>query len=314
MTKDTPLISIVIPTYNVGRYLSRCLDSVTAQTLTDFEALVVNDCSTDDSAAIAREYSLRDPRIRLIDKPRNEGTMLARRSGYEAARGEFVVFCDGDDIMPSDALERLHALTADGTDIVLAGLRMISPDGEIKLKPRIRTDIRTRDDIYEALLRQRITWYMCAAIFRRTLFENELETFHKQCVNEDYMMLLQLLLLTERVKFVNEYVYDYLLQSNSITQGAPSEHKLHQELHANRWSCDFLCSHGIQPDLARWLYIRRIVKCLPRGYTRRQIFDSGLLDTELFTIANINRYVGPKYVFKYLYWSAVNGLRGSRTK
>lgn len=313
MTKDTPLISIVIPTYNVGRYLSRCLDSVTAQTLTDFEALVVNDCSTDDSAAIAREYSLRDPRIRLIDKPRNEGTMLARRSGYEAARGEFVVFCDGDDIMHPDCLEKLYALTTDGTDIAMAGVCMTDGD-KIKLKPRIRADVRTRDDIYEALLRQRITWYMYAAIFRRSLFDNDLETFYMQCVNEDYMMLLQLLLLTDRVKFVNEYVYDYMLQPGSITQGAPSERKLHQELHANRWSCDFLCSRGIQPDLARWLYIRRIVKCLPRGYTRRQIFDSGLLDTELFTIANINRYVGPKYVFKYLYWSAVNGLRGSRTK
>lgn len=314
MANDTPLISIVIPVYNAAGYLPRCLDSVTAQTLTDFEALVVNDCSTDGSAAIAREYGLRDPRIRLIDKPRNEGTMLARRSGYEAARGEFVVFCDGDDIMPPDALERLHALTADGDDIVLAGVRMISPDGEIKLKPRIRADVRTRDDIYEALLRQRITWYMCAAIFRRSLFDNNLETFPGQCVNEDYMMLLQLLLLTDRVKFVNEYVYDYLLQPGSMTQGAPSVDKLHQELRANRWSCDFLCRRGIQPDLARWLYIRRVVKCLPRGYTRRQIFDSGLLDEKLFTIANINRYVGPKYVFKYLYWSAAGWLRGNRTK
>lgn len=89
MDTTSPLVSIVIPAYNIEAYLPRCLDSLLAQTFEDFEAIVVNDCSPDGLSAIAHRYALRDTRVRVIDKPVNQGTMAARRTGVEAARVRF---------------------------------------------------------------------------------------------------------------------------------------------------------------------------------------------------------------------------------
>ena len=203
MANDTPLISIVIPVYNAERYLPRCLDSVTAQTLTDFEALVVNDCSPDPSPAPARVSGLTAPPIPPSAHPPHNGTLPPRRRAPVPALRPPRDFRTATTTLTPLPPPPLHALTADGDDIVLAGVRMISPDGEIKLKPRIRADVRTRSDMYEALLRQRITWYMCAAIFRRTWLGHNLETFTQQCANADYMILHQLPLITARLKFDN---------------------------------------------------------------------------------------------------------------
>lgn len=308
MEQTEPRISVIIPVYNVEKYLARCLESVLNQTFTEFEIVAVVDGSPDSSVLIARSWAGRDSRIRVIEKPVNGGTMEARRTGYENARGEFVVFCDGDDTLPGDALEKMYSLVSQGRDIVFCGLRILRPDGSVKIMPRLRT-ADASEDLYLALLQQKMTWYLCGGIYRRTLFsEGKLETFGRQCVNEDYMMIIQLLQRTDKIAFYNEPVYDYHLQESSSSQGPQTLDKLHQELRANKWSCDYLCRLGIHPDKARWLYLRRVVKCMPRGFSRRQIFDSGLVDRDLVTLGNIYRYVGPKYVVKYLYWTIVRSL------
>ena len=131
MDTTSPLVSIVIPAYNIEAYLPRCLDSLLAQTFEDFEAIVVNDCSPDGLSAIAHRYALRDTRVRVIDKPVNQGTMAARRTGVEAARGTFLVFCDGDDTMPPKAIEQMLQLMDGETDMLLCGVRILWPNGHI---------------------------------------------------------------------------------------------------------------------------------------------------------------------------------------
>ena len=81
-------ISVLVPVYNVERYLGRCLDSILSQTFGDIEVVCVNDCSPDGSAAILADYAARDSRVRVITKDKNEGLMMARLTGYENARGE----------------------------------------------------------------------------------------------------------------------------------------------------------------------------------------------------------------------------------
>ena len=83
-----PAVSIVIPVYNIGKYLEKCLDSVVAQTFPDIEIIIVNDGSTDNSPEIIARYADKDSRIVVIDKS-NEGLAYARKSGIEAARGTY---------------------------------------------------------------------------------------------------------------------------------------------------------------------------------------------------------------------------------
>lgn len=103
------LISIIIPVYNVQDYIARCLDSCINQTFSDIEILIVDDCGSDDSVQIAREYAARDSRIQIISNPRNLGTFNARLEGVKHASGVYVMFVDADDYLVSDACERVYA-------------------------------------------------------------------------------------------------------------------------------------------------------------------------------------------------------------
>ena len=106
ITTDAPLISLLIPVYNVERYLRECLDSAVNQTLRNIEIICINDGSTDSSPAIIREYMSRDPRIKMIDKA-NSGYGDSMNRGLETARGKYIGILESDDFMTSDALEKL---------------------------------------------------------------------------------------------------------------------------------------------------------------------------------------------------------------
>ena len=107
-----PFFSIIIPVYNVAPYLRECLDSVLAQTFTDWEAICVDDGSTDGSGAILDEYAAKDERFRLIHQ-KNAGVSVARNAGLDVAIGEFVAFVDADDLVGNDWLSSLRVAIAE---------------------------------------------------------------------------------------------------------------------------------------------------------------------------------------------------------
>lgn len=132
LAKDGPLrypkVSVVMPVYNAAATIVPTLDSALSQDLDDFEILCVNDCSTDDSAAIIADIAARDPRIRLLDNPQNLGPGGSRNAGIRAARGDYVFFLDADDDLPPGALRRLHeAAVAHGSTIVRGAFRVERP-------------------------------------------------------------------------------------------------------------------------------------------------------------------------------------------
>ena len=103
--KSKPAVSVIIPVYNLENYLDTCLDSVGRQTYGDFEAIVVDDGSTDGSQAVARRHAERDARI-VVVRTVNQGTARARETGIRHAQGDYICFLDGDDVWDSRMLER----------------------------------------------------------------------------------------------------------------------------------------------------------------------------------------------------------------
>ena len=101
----TPLISVIIPVYNVEKYLRRCLDSVIAQTYQNLEIICVDDGSIDDSGKICDQYAVRDARIKVIHQE-NQGLSAARNRGLDAAEGEYIAFVDSDDYILEDMYKR----------------------------------------------------------------------------------------------------------------------------------------------------------------------------------------------------------------
>ncbi|HEY2266624.1 MAG TPA: glycosyltransferase family A protein, partial [Streptosporangiaceae bacterium] len=125
----TPRISVVVAFFNNADDLADCLDSIAAQSQPDLEVIMVDDGSTDHSAGIARAKAAADPRFRLI-QPEHGGPGGARNRGVEQARGEFLAFVDGHDMLPANAYELLlHALERSGSDFVSGAVWRVGPKG-----------------------------------------------------------------------------------------------------------------------------------------------------------------------------------------
>ncbi|WP_222119109.1 glycosyltransferase [Microbacterium sp. 1.5R] len=138
----TPLVSIVIPVYNDADVIASALDSCLRQTLDAIEVIVVDDASTDDTAAVVRRYSAADPRVRLISQGQNASAFQARRAGILTATAEHLLFLDGDDELAEMAAETaLARATATGADLVQFGVDVVQLDGrtggrfEARLQP-----------------------------------------------------------------------------------------------------------------------------------------------------------------------------------
>lgn len=123
---ESPLISVIIPAYNAERWLGDAVGSVLAQTIGNWEVVIVNDGSTDSTSAVARTFT--DPRIRVIDKE-NGGVSSARNRGIQAAKGAFLFFLDADDVMLPDNLEeRMGLLESSGAAWAFASIAIVDPD------------------------------------------------------------------------------------------------------------------------------------------------------------------------------------------
>jgi glycosyltransferase involved in cell wall biosynthesis len=117
-----------MPNYNNAKYLPACLDSVVSQTFADFECLVVDDCSTDKSAAVISGYAARDNRIKLYKTPKNSGVGAVRNLGLDTARGEYIMFLDSDDVLNGAALENLYRVATSLPADIVAGQFSKVPD------------------------------------------------------------------------------------------------------------------------------------------------------------------------------------------
>ena len=165
----SPKVSVLVPCYNVEQYLEQCLDSIAAQDLHDFEAICINDGSTDGTPAIIRSYVARDPRFKMIDKP-NSGYGASMNRGLDAAAGEYVAILESDDFMEPDTLSSLvEAADRLGADAVKANFYFYWS------KPQERNELNQLIDentpeVVDPLEYPKLFWYMpsiWSAIYRR---------------------------------------------------------------------------------------------------------------------------------------------------
>lgn len=128
----TPPITVFMPVYNTQSYLKEAIESILAQTFTNFEFLIINDHSTDKSLDIIQDYAARDKRIRVVNHSGNRGIVESSNEAIALAKGEFLARMDSDDISPLDRLERQYTFLKNHPDYVCVGCKtlLISPDGD----------------------------------------------------------------------------------------------------------------------------------------------------------------------------------------
>lgn len=211
--------SIIIPVYNVEAYLRQCLDSVLGQTYGDFEAMCVNDGSTDGSLAILEEYAARDSRIRIISQP-NRGLSAARNAGLLKATGEYILFLDSDDWLEQNALEVLSTNLASEDMLCFGGRRYDETNGSYRLADTLPcTTYATGMDYYDAnALAPRDFAFVCVVLrcYRRQfLIENQLN-FKEGILHEDNLFTPQACLHAHTVKVIDNILYNYRIRKGSI--------------------------------------------------------------------------------------------------
>lgn len=210
----TPEISIVVPVYNVGAtLLSACIESALNQTFTDFELILVDDASTDDSAAVCASFT--DPRIRLIRLPQNGGLSNARNVGVAASRGSFISFLDADDrIHPSLLMRLRNIVVATGADIAAAGFQRIEASTPVPtIIPEDATRTASPDKaIEDALYQESINHSACGKLYLRDICTT---TPFRPGWYEDLRTFYLMFLKARKIAWTTEPLYLYTVNPSS---------------------------------------------------------------------------------------------------
>ncbi len=206
------MVSVVIPIYNVEPFLKRCLDSLLEQSCSDWEAILINDGSTDKSGDVCREYTLLSHSFRYIEQ-RNQGVAAARQSGVEAAIGEYIIFVDPDDSLPHNALQTLvqSIENEDGIDIVSAGYMVHTKKKSYKREPAPTSF--NQDEWIKLLLLDRVNHEPWAKIFRRTLFQAG--SFPQLKRGQDWLSNIEVASRVRGVKLIQEVCSNYNHRASS---------------------------------------------------------------------------------------------------
>jgi glycosyltransferase involved in cell wall biosynthesis len=210
-----PIISIIVPVYKVEPYIDRCLDSVLAQTFTDYECILVDDGSPDKCPMICDEYAAKDKRFKVIHKKQNEGLPKARKSGLDTAESEFVFHLDSDDWLEPNALELLYRKQqeADG-DIVVGAFKEIWPHG-IKISKCYEKNSEINVLVYFLLNKNK---YLFGKLYRKSLFNQYI--IPDTNIMEDAMVNIQIFsrICKNKLQIIDTIVYNYDNRTNGITK------------------------------------------------------------------------------------------------
>ena len=216
-----PAVSVIVPVYNGERFLKNCINNILTQTFTDFELILINDGSTDQSAAILAEFEKNDSRIRIITQP-NGGVGAARNAGLDACRGEYIRFIDCDDTLPPDSLETLVSKAQqNGSDLVIAAYtEIVGSMATLRDLPK-REETLPCNEFLRHFSRYPTSFYygvLWNKLFRRDLItQHHLRFIPGMTWGEDFCFVAQYLVHAEVITWTRTSVYNYLRNPSGLT-------------------------------------------------------------------------------------------------
>ena len=231
-----PKLSVIVPVYNTEKYLRECVDSILAQTFTDFELILVDDGSTDGSGAICDEYAGKDPRIQVIHQ-QNGGITVARKTGVRHATGEYVTFVDSDDWIDKAMYETmLECRNETDPDVIICGMLTEMEQGAAPRKVIIGSGVynkqQLRDEVYPIMLfdfahcMPAVSPSLCNKLFKKHLLSNIIEQVNDTITyGEDALCTYSGLLDADSIYITNQNLYHY---------------RNHFESACNTYSCSLL--------------------------------------------------------------------------
>lgn len=219
---ENPKVSILVPIYNVEKYLPRCIESVLSQDFRDYELILVDDGSSDQCPRICDEYAKKDSRIKVVHK-KNGGLVSARLAGFKEARGEYLVFLDSDDYLYPYAISCLYTRIIEGYDIVKGRHNKVSMTDGLYGVEHFEFDEGELDaDKYvKSYILGKVSPYLWGAIYKHSLFNEDIfRTFLFVSRQEDWVTQISIALNVKRVCYIHNIVQAYMVNDSSIMQSS----------------------------------------------------------------------------------------------
>ena len=222
-----PLFSIIVPIYNVEKYLRECVDSILTQSFTDFELILVDDGSPDNCPKICDEYAKQDNRVKVIHKE-NGGLVSTRKAGAKTAKGEYILCIDSDDWISNDYLKVFaEYIKKDNSDIICCGFVWSYKDKDINLPIKITPGKYNKNliikDLYPVLIESEKGEYfpptICAKAFKSELYiKNQLYVDNKIKIGEDHACTKPCVYYANSITIIKDCMYYYRQNDESMTK------------------------------------------------------------------------------------------------
>ena len=234
---SNPKISVIIPVYNVEKYIKRCLDSLLNQTFKDFEVVVVNDATPDQSMVFVEDFLKKWEKVTIVEHEKNMGLMWTRRTGYQAAKGDYFVFLDSDDWLPDNALEIFQKeIIKTNADIVCGAYTIMNDEGPVNIKQNQLNYGNTSEAVCKSMLKNEFSHCIWGKIFNADLFRlYKYDTFKNFTNGEDGLLFYQLLQNAKQIVSLPESVYFYYRNLMSSTNVKLSNQAIESIVIANTY-------------------------------------------------------------------------------
>ena len=259
-SETQPLVSIIIPVYNVCDYLAEALDSVLAQSYRNLEILVINDGSTDGSGKICDDYARRDGRIRVIHQ-KNRGVSTARNAGLNATTGDLVAFLDSDDRYHDTFIESLvSVLLTENTDMAICRYTVHQTKGTMAYMgtetayPAMEPGIYDRIGMLRAFADRRASVYIWHSLYRRELWKDI--RFPDGRLFEDFDVLYRIYDSCRTVSVVDQPLYMYRLHPESTNTASHSPRRIYDSIHVYSQFDSF-----IESNIPEVFSVEQLKKC-----------------------------------------------------
>jgi glycosyltransferase involved in cell wall biosynthesis len=213
----TNLVSIIIPTYNRAHLIGETLNSIIVQTYTNWECIIVDDGSIDNTELILRNYIDKDSRFRYYKRPisRLKGPSSCRNYGFELSNGEYVNWFDSDDLYLPNALERFVQYFTEKTDVVVAKIEKIDVKSGCKLSESKIISDNTIEDYFT----EKISFYVCGPLWRRRFLEEQALLFDENISNlDDWDFNLRMLYQNPTIVYIAKPLIQYRFHEHSLSK------------------------------------------------------------------------------------------------
>lgn len=254
-------VSLVIPAYNVEKYIGQCLDSIVNQTLKNIEIICVNDGSSDNTLSILKQYQSRDDRIIIINQE-NRGPGAARNAGLEKATGKYFQFIDSDDDLELNALETLFNIAEEkDTDLIIFKFKTYDDetgktiDSDYYEMPKVRNMVQDNIFTYKQVKPELFNMAVSPIKFYRLDLLKDIR-YPEDIYFEDNVFFLEVMLNSERIYFYDEYLYNRRMRPGSIVTS--NFEKYLDTIDISNMLFDVCRKSGCYDELKQYLYPRKI--------------------------------------------------------